>query len=128
MATQKKRIVFYSQHLVGVGHHFRNREIVRALSQNHQVYFVDGGRQIPGGDLPDSVERIQLSPVFASEDGLSSEEPGRDIQEVLCERCDVLCEAIENIDPDVFMIEFFPFGRGRLRSELISAILRSRIR
>ena len=122
MATQKKRIVFYSQHLVGVGHHFRNREIVRALSQNHQIYFVDGGRQIPGGDLPDPVERIQLSPVFASEGGLSSDEPGRDIQEVLRERYDVLCETIENIDPDVFMIEFFPFDRWGFRSELISAI------
>lgn len=131
MTTEKKRIVFYSQHLVGVGHHFRNREIVRALSKNHQVYFIDGGRQInclssctplPGGELPDSVERIQLSPVFASEEGLSSDEPSRDIQGVLRERCDVLCKVIENIDPDVFMIEFFPFGRGRLRSELISAI------
>lgn len=118
----RKRIVFYSQHLIGVGHHFRNREIVRALSQNHQVYFVDGGRQISGGDLPDTVKRIQISPVFASAEGLSSDESGRDIQEVLRERCDVLCEAIENIDPDIFMIEFFPFGRGRLRSELISAI------
>ena len=125
--TGRKRIVFYSQHLVGVGHHFRNREIVGALSQNHQVYFVDGGRRIPGGDLPDTVERIQLSPVFASEEGLSSDEPGRDIQEVLRERCNVLCEAIENIDPDVFMIEFFPFGRGRLRSELISAIETARL-
>lgn len=100
MATQKKRIVFYSQHLIGVGHHFRNREIVRALSQNHQVYFVDGGRQIPEGNLPDMVERIQLSPVFASLEGLSSDKPGRDIQEVLGERSDVLCEAIENIDPE----------------------------
>ena len=120
--TGRKRIVFYSQHLMGVGHHFRNREIVRALSQNHQVYFVDGGRPIPGGDLPDTVKRIQLSPVFASEEGLSSDEPERDIQEVLRERCDVLCEAIENIDPDMFMIEFFPFDRWGFRSELISAI------
>ncbi len=127
MVTEKKRIVFYSQHLVGVGHHFRNREIVRALSQNHQVYFVDGGRQIPGGDLSDTVERILLSPVFASEEGLSSEESGRDIQEVLQERCDVLCEAIENIDPDVFMIEFFPFDRWGFRSELISAIESARL-
>ncbi len=120
--TGRKRIVFYSQHLIGVGHHFRNREIVRALAQNHQVYFVDGGRQIPGGDLPDTLKSIQLSPVFAYEEGLSSEEPGRDIQEVLRERCDVLCEAIENIDPDVFIIEFFPFDRWGFRSELISAI------
>ena len=127
MATPKKRIVFYSQHLIGVGHHFRNREIVRALSQNHQIYFVDGGRQIPGGDLPDTVERIQLSPVFATERGLSSEGPGRDIQEVLRERRNILCEAIENIDPDVFMIEFFPFDRWGFRSELILAIETARL-
>ena len=127
MATEKKRIVFYSQHLIGVGHHFCNREIARALSQNHQVYFVDGGRQIPGGDLPDSVEHIQLSPVFAFNKRLSSSEPGRDIQEVLCERCDVLCEVIENIDPDVFIIEFFPFDRWGFRSELISAIESARL-
>ncbi len=127
MVTEKKRIVFYSQHLIGVGHHFRNREIVRALLQNHRVYFVDGGRHIPGGDLPDSVERIRLSPVFASEEGLSADEPSRDIKEVLRERSDVLCAAIENIAPDVFMIEFFPFGRGRLRSELISSIESARL-
>ena len=117
-----KRIVFYSQHMVGVGHHFRNREIVRALAREHQVFFVDGGRQIPGDELATSVERIRLAPIFASETGLASEDPDRRIQEVLLARQQVLCEAIKRIDPDVLMIEFFPFGRWALRAELIAAI------
>lgn len=122
MGKKGKRIVFYSQHLIGVGHHFRNREIVRALARHHEVSFIDGGRAILGGDLPDSVEHIRLAPVYASQEGLAPEESDRDIQEVLQIRKSVLCETIKNVDPDVFLIEFFPFDRWAFRSELISAI------
>ena len=122
MEKKRKRIVFYSQHLIGVGHHFRNREIVRALTRGHEVFFIDGGRSIPGGDLPDSVAHIRLASVYASQEGLASEESKYDIQEVLQIRKDVLCKTIKDIDPDVFLIEFFPFDRWAFRLELISAI------
>lgn len=122
MANCRKRIVFYSQHLVGVGHHFRNREIVRALAGHHDVFFIDGGRAFSGGDLPDDVEVIQLTPVYASRGGLVAEDSERDIKVVLQERQRLLSDTINKIDPDVLIIEFFPFDRWTFRGELISAI------
>jgi predicted glycosyltransferase len=122
MSGHEKRIVFYSQHLVGVGHHFRNLQIVRALARDHEVHFVDGGRPIPGAETPESVTLIRLTPIFLTPQGLASEDPTRHIEGVLEERQRVLSEAMGRICPDVFMIEFFPFDRWMLRPELIPAI------
>ena len=42
--TRRTRVAFYSQHLIGVGHHFRNRQIVNELVKTCDVFFIDGGR------------------------------------------------------------------------------------
>ena len=39
-----KKIMIYCQHLAGMGHLVRCREIMRALSQDFKVCFVSGGR------------------------------------------------------------------------------------
>lgn len=118
----RKRIVFHSQHLVGVGHHFRNLQIVRALAEAHEVHFVDGGRPVPGADAPGSVKSIRLAPISLTSQGLTSEDPTRNIEEVLEARQRALNEAVRRICPDVFVIEFFPFDRWMLRPELEPAI------
>ena len=120
----QKRIVLYSQHISGVGHHFRNREIIRALSLIHEVYFVDGGREISGADLPESVKIIRLPPIFRDpETGrLLSENLTKDISEVLSNRAYILKDVISRIRPDAFIIEFFPFAREDFTNELIASI------
>ncbi len=118
----RKRILFYSQHLVGVGHHFRNLQIVRVLARDHEVHFADGGRPIPGAEVPDSVRRIQLTPIHLTLQGLASENPNRNIEEVLEERQRILRETVSHLRPDVFIIELFPFQRWPLRPELLPAI------
>ena len=119
----KKRIVFYSQHLVGVGHHFRNRQIIRALADEYDVYFVDGGRPVPGATLPTSVQIHQLTPVFKDlVTGHLISETECDIQRVLKARKHALNSLITRICPEVFIIEYFPFARWELADELLSAI------
>lgn len=118
----KKRIAFYSQHLVGVGHHFRNRQIVSALSQAHDVFFIDGGRAVPGIDLPRSVAKVTLPPLCAGPGGLMAEDSDQDLNVVLYRRRVLLDEAMMQIKADVFCIEFFPFCRWSLRAEIIDAI------
>ena len=119
----KKRIVFYSQHLVGVGHHFRNRQIIRALADEYEVYFVDGGRPVPGATLPVSVQIHQLTPVFKDLiTGCLTSETGCDIQAVLKTRKQALNSLITRVYPDIFIIEYFPFARWELADELLSAI------
>ena len=126
MSVQKKRIVFYSQHLLGVGHHFRNLQIVRALAQDHEVYFIDGGRQIQKADV--SIKTIRLEPVFLDTPSghLVPEDSSRSILGVMERRRRAIKEKIEKIRPDIFIVEFFPFGRGELRAEILPAILTAR--
>lgn len=119
----KKRIVFYSQHLVGVGHHFRNRQIIRALADEYDVYFVDGGRPVPGATLPTSVQIHHLTPVFKDLiTGCLTSETGCNIQRVLKARKYALNSLITRMCPEVFIIEYFPFARWELANELLSAI------
>ena len=119
----KKRLIFYSQHLVGVGHHFRNRQIIRALVGDYDVHFVDGGRRVPGTTFPKSVQTHPLIPVFKDlTSGCLTSETIYDIQTVLKARKQVLNGVIARVCPDIFMIEYFPFARWELAGELLSAI------
>ncbi|PHM08684.1 glycosyl transferase, partial [Nostoc sp. 'Peltigera malacea cyanobiont' DB3992] len=43
-----KRIMFYCQHILGMGHLVRSREIVRGLTKDFQVCFINGGEIIQG--------------------------------------------------------------------------------
>ena len=123
----KKRIVFYSQHLVGVGHHFRNRQIIRALADEYDVYFIDGGRSVPGATLPASIQTHHLTPVFKDlTSGCLTSETEYDIQTVLKSRKQALISLIDRICPDIFIIEYFPFARWELASELLAATYKAR--
>ncbi len=119
-----KRIAFYSQHLIGVGHHFRNRQIVNELVKTGDMFFIDGGRPIPEADLDERVKRIPLPPLRTGPQGIEPVDTGRDLQAVMRERLVRLAEAMEQIRPDVLCIEFFPFSRWSLKSEILHTIVR----
>ena len=120
----RKRVAFYSQHLIGVGHHFRNRQIVNELVKTCDVFFLDGGRPISGADLDERVVRISLPPLRTGAQGIEPVDTGRDLQAVMHERQARLADAMEQIRPDVFCVEFFPFSRWSLKSEILNTIVR----
>ena len=122
--TRRKRVAFYSQHLIGVGHHFRNRQIVNALVKTCDVFFIDGGRPVPEADLDERVKRIFLPPLRTGTQGIEPVDTGRDLQAVMRERLVRLAEAMEQNHPDVLCIEFFPFSRWSLKSEILNTIVR----
>ena len=124
---KKKRIVFFSQHLLGVGHHFRNFQIVRALAKSHEVYFVDGGREVRSIDTP-SVTTIRLPALFKDLESQRTvcEDAEFSLQEAQEKRKQILLETIAQIQPEIFVIELFPFARTRLYKELIPAIQKAR--
>ena len=124
---KKKRIVFFSQHLLGVGHHFRNFQIVRALAKIHEVYFVDGGREVRSIDIP-SVTTIRLPALFKDLESqrIVCEDPKFSLREAQEKRKQILLEKIAQIQPDIFVIELFPFARSILYKELIPAIQKAR--
>ncbi len=124
---KKKRIVFFSQHLLGVGHHFRNFQIVRALAKIHEVYFVDGGREVRSIDIP-SVTTIRLPALFKDLESqrIVCEDPKFSLREAQEKRRQIFLEKIAQIRPDIFVIELFPFARSILYKELIPAIQKAK--
>ena len=121
--TRRTRVAFYSQHLIGVGHHFRNRQIVNALVETCDVFFIDGGRPIPEAELDERVMRIPLTPLRTGAQGIEPVD-GRDLQAVMRERQTQLAEAMEQICPDALCVEFFPFSRWSLKGEILNTIVR----
>ena len=125
--SSTKRIVFFSQHFLGVGHHFRNLQIVRALAKSHKVYFVDGGREVHHIDIP-SVTTICLPALFKDVESqrIVCEDPKFSLREAQEKRKQILLAKIAQIQPDIFVIELFPFARSILYKELIPAIQKAR--
>ena len=58
-----KTLMFYCQHLLGIGHLIRSMEIARGLTQNFKVYFINGGEVIDGFHIPPGVEVVNLPPL-----------------------------------------------------------------
>ena len=117
-------VAFYSQHLIGVGHHFRNRQIVNELVKTCDVFFIDGGRPVPEADLDERVTCIPLPPLRTGPQGIEPVDTESDLQAVMRERQARLSEAMEQIRPDVFCVEFFPFSRWSLKGEILNTIVR----
>ncbi|MGG6892818.1 MULTISPECIES: glycosyltransferase family protein [Rhizobium] len=116
------RIFFYVQHLLGIGHLARASRIASAMAKDGcQVTVVTGG--IPVNGFPGSdVTSVTLPPVVASSAGFSglADQSGNPVDEAfLARRCELLLEAFRRAEPDVVIIEAFPFGRRQMRFELL---------
>lgn len=116
------RVMFYVQHLMGVGHVFRASRIVRALRrQGLEVDLVFGGVPIPDIDIADA--RIHyLPPVRAGKEAFNKlEDPeGNQVSDDYKERRrDMLLALFGEIAPDIIVTEAFPFGRRQMRFELL---------
>lgn len=116
------KIVFYSQHVLGVGHLFRSLEIVRAL-EGHEVVFVTGGAEVDL-DLPEHATRFRLPGLMMNEDfsQFIPVEENADVDEVLRRRKAMFLELMEREQPDVFLVELFPFGRNKFKFELLPVL------
>jgi predicted glycosyltransferase len=112
------KIVFYCQHVLGIGHFFRSLEICRALRE-HEVMLVTGGSRVETL-LPKHVREIRLPDLRMDQEfkGLYSSRYGASLEQIKTERRQRLLALIEEERPDVFLIELYPFGRKAFRFEL----------
>lgn len=117
----RPRVLFWVQHLVGVGHQRRSAAIARALADiGADVCYVSGGRAIDNLDLR-GCELVQLAPVRSVDMRYHTlvdehDEPVTD--SFRNARRDRLLAVFESFKPDVVITETWPFGRGLLRFEL----------
>jgi len=124
-ATSRPRVMFYVQHLLGIGHLMRARRIALALYDNNfSVALVTGGLPVSGFELP-GVEQIAL-PAIAVQDGNFSELVDANGDKVddnfKATRRQRLLDIFSRVQPDIVILEAYPFGRRQLRFELLPLI------
>jgi predicted glycosyltransferase len=114
-------ILFYCQHLLGLGHLERAARLARALGQaGERVVFVQGGRPVPDLDLGGAAV-VALPPLVAANEaasGLARPDGRRPTPADLADRRDRLLACLQTHDPSVVLLELFPFGRHALTFEL----------
>lgn len=118
----KKRVFFYVQHLLGIGHLRRAATLARAMAGGgFDVLLVSGGAPTDGLALG-GTRFHQLPPLRAADarlkelarlDGTPPDAAFR------AERTRRLLDLFRSEAPDVLMTEQFPFGRTQLRFELL---------
>ena len=125
----KPKILFYMQHLLGIGHVVRASRIASALA--HEVFDVDlvcGGPLIAGLDAG-RAKMIALPPVSAGVSGFSDLVDAQGLAltpAAKAARCALLLAHFERQKPDIVLIEAFPFGRRQMRFELMPLLERAR--
>ncbi|MGB5835899.1 MAG: glycosyltransferase [Albidovulum sp.] len=122
MTKPKPRVLFYVQHLLGIGHLARASRIADALF-DHQfdVTMMTGGTPVAGFPGP-NIEHIELPTIASGDAGFSGlvDSEGRPVDDAFkAHRRDILLAEYARIKPDIVMIEAFPFGRRQVRFELI---------
>ena len=122
---QPLRVLFYVQHLLGIGHLMRVRRIVSALrDDNIDVMLVTGGMPLAGFDLT-GIEHVALPPMAVSNDEFSTlvDDTGKPIDDAFKQqRCQMLLDTYRSWLPDIVVLEAFPFGRRQVRFELLPLI------
>src|SRR5476651_1184870 len=117
-----RRVFFYVQHLLGIGHLRRAATLVRALARGgFDVLLVSGGAPVVGLDVG-GARFHQLSPLRARDEGLRelSRLDGTPLDEAFrTHRAQALVDLLKAEAPDFLITEQFPFGRTQLRFELL---------
>jgi predicted glycosyltransferase len=117
-----RKVMFYVQHLLGVGHIKRASLIARTMAESGlDVIVILGGPEVQEVDF-DGCTRVMLPPVRAADETFQMlvDERGDPIDQAWRDRrvARLLAE-YEVIKPDVLLVEQFPFGRRQFRFELM---------
>ncbi|HYE00179.1 MAG TPA: glycosyltransferase [Alphaproteobacteria bacterium] len=122
------RVLFWVQHLLGIGHARRAAAIARALgAAGAEVTIAQGGFDVPGIDHGGA--RIAALPPCRAADGTFKtllDAAGRPVDAAWREaRAAALLRLYAAVRPDVLLLETFPFGRRMFRFELLPLLERA---
>lgn len=119
-------VLFYCQHLLGLGHLRRGALLARALAAaGERVLLVAGGLPVPGLDAGHA-ELVPLPPLTAADDaasGLALPDGSPPDPGYLADRRARLLALLARADPAVVLLELFPFGRHAFAFELVPLLL-----
>ena len=125
-------VLFYVQHLLGIGHVRRAFRLAEAVAREGiGVTVVSGGEPLAEIICAKAVHIVQLAPIrsrdatFKNLVGANGQRIDLKLQET---RRDALLAALDSTRPDAVVIEAFPFGRRAFRFEIEPLIEAARSR
>ncbi|WP_137157799.1 glycosyltransferase [Rhizobium sp. FKL33] len=120
--ADRLKVMFYVQHLLGIGHLARASRIASALAADgFEVAIVTGGLPVPGFPPPE-IRHVALPAIATGDKGFSGlvDIDGHPVDgDFKTRRRDLLLSAFRDFAPDVLITEAFPFGRRQVRFELL---------
>ena len=115
-------VLVYVQHLLGIGHLRRAAVLVRSLDRaGLKTVLVSGGMPVEGLDIG-AAGFVQLPPARAMDETFKilADAHGQPVDEAwMAARRDQLCALYHKLRPRVLIVELFPFGRRKMRFELL---------
>ena len=122
-------VLFYVQHLLGIGHLARASRVADALVRGgFEVTMVTGGMPVAGFPGP-GLHHVALPTVSSASEAFSGlvDAGGKPVDETFKQRRrDLLLDTLRDRRPDIVVLEAFPFGRRQMRFELAAAAGRRR--
>lgn len=119
------RVLFFVQHLRGIGHLKRAAVLARTLAGDGiEVDILSGGPTVPGLDIG-AARLFQLPPVFSPDDGYTRlvDEDGRPATPDRHRRRRArLTGHLRSRRPDMVIVEMFPFGRSQIRDDILALL------
>lgn len=115
------KLMFYCQHILGMGHLIRSIEIVRGLIPDFQICFLNGGQIIEEFEFPEEIKVVNIPGVKTDAEftELTPVDDSFTMEELEIIRKNILLYHCDRFKPDILVIELFPFGRRRFSFELI---------
>jgi predicted glycosyltransferase len=113
------KIIFYCQHVLGIGHFFRSLEICRALDE-HDVILVTGGPK-PDVELAKHIREVRLPGLMMNPDfsELFPPKKSSSMEKVKSDRKKILSDLLESENPDFLLLNYILLGAKHLNLNLI---------
>ena len=116
-------VLFYVQHLLGIGHLARASRVAAALVRG-RFRGDDGDRRNAGSAAfpAPAFDHVALPAVSSASEAFSGlvDADGKPVDETFKQRRrDLLLDTLRDRRPDIVIIEAFPFGRRQMRFELL---------
>ena len=121
-----KKILFYCQYHLGMGHLVRSIEVMRSLAAEFQICFVKGGTEVEGLNLPANIEVVTLPSLLSENRQLKVADLSQNLEEVKRQRTTTLLNVFDEFQPDCLMIEGYPFKKYQFEFESIPLLERAK--
>ena len=118
--TTRRKILFYCQSLVGIGHLTSSLQVIRELLSHSDVDLIYGGQSVPQMPELAGFRHLRLPTILIDSATNELMVPDEDFSlEQIWKLRKSKIEQFVTWPYDALIIEFFPFGRRRLKKEIM---------